>query len=300
MVPVYIHPLSAVAPVKLVYKFNKEEHLTGTLNTFKNGFSYYKHEGLQNFHDAVLSNKTCLILTDNISLKKVFDSDSKQIKVGTIAGCLYLKASSGYYTSQYVTSLKETLYLGGAGNRLLVNIVPIQENLVYLKVGQQLFLTVDKEYPYTIRVTQEILEGENAKRQQFEIDYKESLISFKSLTKEGWRYVSYGADRTIRAVGLMLNDTIVNSYLFSTEFVSQDSLHYDFDAKNSEIKYYNEITTYNNRDNVNIKTEKESNTNLLLTVPTSEISKSNEVSVNIALTKTNFSSSGSYITKQTP
>ena len=300
MVPVYVHSLSSLMPVKFVYKFNKAETFAGQLNSFKNGFSYYKYDGLENYQDAVLSNKTCLILTDNVPLKRVFETDSRQIDIGTIAGCLYLQASSGYYQNQYITSSNHGIYIGGSGSKLLLNVLPIEKNVVELKPSNDVFCQVDKNYPYTLKLSKEVLTGEDIRRQRFELEYKDNLIALRTLTDEGWRYLSYGVDRVVRGVGLMLNETIVNSYLFKTVFVSEGGIYYDFDAKTPEIKYYNDITTYGNRDNVNIKHQQDSNTNLLITMPTSELSKSNEVSVNIALTKTNFSASGSYITKQTP
>ena len=300
MVPVYVHSLSSLMPVKLVYKFNKPENLACTLHSYKNGFNYYKYEGLENYQDAVLSNKTCLILTDNVSLKTVFESDSKEISVGNIAGCLYLQASSGELAGTYIKMLSEGVYVGGTGTNMLINIAPIQNNLVELKIGKDLFCQVDKHYPYTLRVTKEVLDGDDIKRQQFEMEYRDNLVAFRTLTEEGWRYVSYGVDRVVRAIGLMLNETAVNSYLFTPKFISNSSIHYNFDAKTSEVKYYNDIATYNNRGNVSVRYAQETNTSLLVSTPTSHISKSSEVSVNIALTKTNFSSSGSYTTKQTP
>lgn len=295
MVPVYVHSLSALMPVKLVYKFNKEEKISGTLSTFRNGFGYYKHDGLENFQDAVLSNKTCLILTDNIPLKTVFESDSKQINIGTIAGCLYLKTSLGHY----IKTNSNGIFAGGIGTDLFINLIPQGNNVVEMKIGDNAYVHIEESYPFTANVSTETLAEGDLNRKRFEIEYRDNLVAFRTLTKEGWRYLSYGTDRAIRAVGLMLNETIINPYLFTPVFVSNSNIHYNFDARTSEIKYYNEITSYGNRDTVNIKQEQESPTSLLISIPTSEISKNNEVPVNIALTKTNFSSSGSYTTKRT-
>ena len=287
--------LSALVPVKFTYKYNKEEKLSGTYNLYRNGLGYYQYDVFKGFHDAALSNKNCLILTENKPLKDVFESDSRQIDIGTVAGCLYLKASTG----QYVTTLSDDIFVGGTGENLLINVMPVTNKIVELKVGKTKYIQVDKEYPYTARLSTEILDGEDLARQQFELEYKDGLISFKTITQEGGRYLSYGADLTVRAVGLMLNETIVNSYVFKTEFVSNNGIYYDFDAKVSEVKYFNEIAATANRNTVNIKEDQESSTNLLITCTTADIAKSNEAVVNIALTKTNFSSSGSYTTKQT-
>lgn len=294
MVPLAIHSLSALRPVKLVYDYNNAEKFTADLSTYKNGFSYYKHDALENAQDAVFSNKTCVIVTDNISLKQVFDSDSKLVTIGSIAGSFYLKLSE-----KRLTVTKDEVFVGGTGAPLLLSLVPLGNNLVELKFGKTHYLQVDAEYPYTARVTDNVLDGSDLNRQRFVYDYKDKKISFRTLTKEGWRFLSAGIDQTVRAVGLILNETKVNSYFFNPEFVSSDSIYYNFDAKSSEVKYYNELPSFNNRETVAIKSQQESNTNLLITCPTAEIAKTAEAKVNIALTKSNFSSTGSYVTKKT-
>ena len=286
--------LSALEPVKFTYKFNKEEKLSSNLYSFNNGLGYYKHNAFENFHDAVLSKKNCLILTNNKPLKEVFESDSKQIDIGTVAGCMFLKTSSG----KRLKTTSNGVYVGGIGQDLFVNVIPISSNIVELKISKTKYIQIDKDYPYTAKISEEILDGDDLNRQRFEIDYKDGLVSFKTLTKEGYRYLSYGVDQTVRAIGLMLNETVVNPYLFIADFISENGLYHDFDAKTSEVKYYNELAAFANRYNVNIKEEQESDTNLLISCTTTDIALSAAVVVNIALTKTNFSSSGSYSTKR--
>lgn len=288
------HSLSALSPVKFTYKFNKEEKISSALYSYNNGLGYYKHDAFEGFHDAALSKKNCLILTNNKPLKDVFLSDSKQIEIGTVAGCMFLKTSSG----KYFTTLSNGIYVGGIGEKVFVNVIPISNNIVELKTSKTKYIQIDKEYPYTAKISEEILDGDDLNRQRFEIDYKDGSVSFKTLTKEGYRYLSYGVDQTVRAVGLMLNETVVNPYLLIPEFVSQNGMHHDFDAKTSEVKYYNELTAFANRYNLNIKDEQESDTNLLISCTTTDIALSASVPVNIALTKTNFSSSGTYSTKR--
>ena len=288
------HSLSALSPVKFTYKFNKEEKLSGALYSYNNGFGYYKHDAFESFHDAAFSKKNCLILTNNKPLKDVFASDSKQVNIGTVAGCMFLKTASG----KYLTTLSNGIYVGGIGEKLFVNVLPISNNIVELKISKTKYIQIDKDYPYTAKISEEILDGDDLNRQRFEIDYKDGLVSFKTLTKEGYRYLSYGVDQTVRAVGLMLNETVVNPYLFIPDFISENGIYHDFDAKTSEVKYYNELTAFANRYNLNIKEEQESDTNLLISCTTTDIALSASVPVNIALTKTNFSSSGSYSTKR--
>lgn len=113
--------------------------------------------------------------------------------------------------------------------------------------------------------------------------------------------MSYGSDFIVRATGLALNETAVNPYLLIPEFTSNETIDYDFDAKTSEIKYFNNLHADENKKTVAIREATESNTSLLISCATSDIAKtvdlSSSVKANIALTKTNFSSSGTYSTK---
>lgn len=293
MVPLAFNSLSALNPVKLVYEFNKAEKMTSNLNSFRNGFSYFKHDALENFQDAAFSNKTCLIVTDNIPLKSVFDDDSKKLEVGVVAGSFYLESSS----QKQLTVYKDQLFVGGIGSPLLINLIPIGDRLVELKYNKSKYIYVDDAYPYTARVSDNSLNSSEINRQRFVYDFKDGKLSFRTLTKEGWRYLSFGIDQTVRAVGLMLNETTINSYYFTPHFITQSSLVHNFDANNVEVKYFNQLESDNNRETVSVKEIQTSNTNLLITCPTSEISKSTTAKVNIAITKSNFSTTGSYVTK---
>jgi hypothetical protein len=293
------HSLSALTPVKFTYKFNKEEKLSSDFSSFNNGLRYFKHTAFDGFQDAALSKKNCLILTDNKPLKDVFQTDSKQLSIGQVAGCLFLQT----ITQKYVRSTTRDIYVGNTGEKLLINIMPLFGNTVELKSNKTKFIQIDKEYPYTAILSEERLNGADVSRQRFELEYQNGLISFKTITKEGYRYLSYGKDQILRAVGLTLNETTVNPYLFNTEFVSENGLYYDFDAKTSEVKYFNEFeSTFIEKSTVNIKDSSSTDTNLLVSCATTDISLSSEsltkeVAINIALLKTNFTSVGSYLNK---
>ena len=82
------------------------------------------------------------------------------------------------------------------------------------------------------------------------------------------------------------------------EFVSNKSILYNINAKTSEVKYFNELVTYLNRNSVTIKKEEISDTHLLISCSTSLLgSKEEKVPINISLTKTNFAAAGTYLTK---
>lgn len=291
------HPLSALTPVKLTYNFNKEEEINCTLNAFENGLRYYSHDAFENFKDVVISNKNCLVLTDPKPLKDVFKNDVQRYNVGYIAGCLYLKTPD----NKYFTNISNQIYIGGSGTKLFINIFPLTGSTVELKVNKDTRIVIDKEYPFQARLSREVLPSNEIHRQQFEVDYKDGVICFKTKTEDGDRYLSYGSDFIVRATGLALNETAVNPYLLIPEFTSNETIDYDFDAKTSEIKYFNNLHADENKKTVAIREATESNTSLLISCATSDIAKtvdlSSSVKANIALTKTNFSSSGTYSTK---
>jgi hypothetical protein len=287
---VYVeHSLSAISPVDFTYNFNKEEKLSGKYYSYNNGFSFKTYDAFEGVQDASLSKKTCLILTNNKPLKNVFLSDSRQLNIGTVAGTCFLKSNN-----QYITTLNHGLYLGGTGEKALISIAVVTDKEVELKLGKDQFIQIDKKYPYTARVSTEALDGNELYRQRFEVDYKDNLICFKAKTLEGYRFLSYGSDLTIRAVGLSLNETVVNPYLFTPEFVSSNGLYYDFDAVTKEIKYYNELSTTKDRYTVKLKNKKIADTHLLLSCSTTTIAASSVANANIASLKTNFTSSGTY------
>lgn len=156
---------------------------------------------------------------------------------------------------------------------------------------------MEAEYPYTATLSDEILDDTDLYRRHFEIDYVDGIAYFKCKTKEGHRYLSYGMDCVVRAVGVTLNEIDINPYMFVIESVSESSINYDFDATTNEVKYYNDLINFADRSTVNVKNQNEHDTNLLISCTTTDIALSGEVMVNIALTKTNFSSSGSYSPK---
>jgi hypothetical protein len=288
------HSLSALSPVNFTYHYNSEEKIKSTLNLYQGNFGYYEHDLLSNFKDAALSKKNCLILTDVKSLKEVFQKPFTTLLIGTISGSLYLKTSDG----KYVTTKDNHLYAGGVGQKAFISIIPQQDGTVELKLGKNKYIEIQETYPYTVNISEALVGETNRAKRRFQIDYKDNKITFKILTSEGYRFLSYSSacsERIIRAIGVELNDTIVNPYKFSTEFVSTPSMLYNFNSQTKEIKYFNELLAFETRQTVDIKEQTTNETNLIVSCPTSTLSKSlSAVNVNIALAKTNFSSSGTY------
>ena len=287
--------LSAFAPVEFTYNFNRDETLAKNFYSFDNGFSYYAHNALQDVKDAVLSKKTLLVLTDKKSLYDVFDPDSETLNLGAIAGTVLLKNN----LNQYMTALNGTVYVGGSVP-LMITVSPVisDNNVVELIVDKDHKIIIDKEYPFTARVSNDNLIDSELYRQRFEVDYANKKMCFKTYTNQGWRYIGYCSDQTIRATGLSLNEIQATPYVFTAEYVSSENLLYNFDAKTSEVAYFNELPTYLNRNTVTVKNEEINDTHLLISCPVTNISKPlQKVPLNISLTKTNFTASGTYLNK---
>ena len=133
-------------------------------------------------------------------------------------------------------------------------------------------------------------------RQRFSIEYNNGELTLQATTKAGKRYIACGSDRMVRAIGTELNTLKINNYHLQPTFISSTVVDYDFDSTSREVKYFNETSETNNQKTVNVKTQSQLDTNLLVSCPSLELTKANEVGVNIALVKTNFSTLGTFNT----
>lgn len=286
------YSLSALQPIKFVYNYNTKEELAGNYQFAYNNWSYYKHEALVGFKDAAFSKNTCLILTDIKSLNNTLATETTEYKVGEISGTIYLKSKG-----QYVSLLNGNLFLGAPCGRqttkALINIFPVGNSFVELKIGKKT-IQIDESYPYTARLMDVALDDDSPYR-KFEMEYDSGLVSFKIKTSDGYRFLSYGADNVIRAVGVELNETTVNNYHFEAEFKTRSNITYGFNPTTDEVSYYNELNSYENKFNVLLKRSVDRPTNLLITCPTNELSKDEQADVNISLLKTNYTSSGGFL-----
>jgi hypothetical protein len=291
-VTVTTHSLSALHPIRFAYNYNTKEVLAGKYEHVYRNWSYYKHDALIGFKDAVFSKNECVMLTDIKSLNTALATETTTFKVGDISGTLYLKSDN-----KYVTILNGNLFLGSPCGRqttnALINIFPIGNSMVELKIGKKT-IQIDDTYPYTARLLDVALD-DNSPYRKFEMEFDSGLVSFKVKTPEGYRFLSYGKDGVIRAIGVELNETKVNNYHFEAAFKTRSNITYGFSPATDEVAYYNELDNYENKFNVNLKRNVDRPTNLLITCPTSQLSKDEEADVNISLLKTNYSSSGGFL-----
>ena len=291
-----INSLSALTPIEFVYSFNAEEALSFYRREFSNKLGYNNYTAFENIQDLAISKKNALFLTDVKSLSSIFKQSTNTLDIKKLAGTVFLKTAD----DQYIIQNGETFFVGSSAiyDRATISIVPVDANgTVELYSKDGIPLVVDATYPYTVRAFNETLTPDKYYTKLFKIDYSDNIISFKTTTIEGDRYLSYGTDGVFRAVGLMLNDAVFNSYLFTPEFITTSELSIGFDPSSIEVKYYNDIETFQNRLTLDIKEKNISDTNLLISCATSDITKEDKTPINIALLRTNFTSTGTYAPK---
>lgn len=329
------HSLADLKPAEFSYSFEnkKEETLLSEYQNFSNGFNYFRHKGLDSYKDAIFSKKNCLILTDNIPLDEVFENTKQTISLGKVASSFFLRALNDHnntYVRLKESSSRENVVVPfnirmvqkeigkDITNDIIFTLVPIKDNIVELIANKTKRVYVDSEYPYDIKISEEVLGEEENYRKQFEIQYKIKQrtvngkvidyadISFKATLKDGsTRFIGYNfRDGLLRATGLMMEDSnkTFTPYVFEAEFVARAYFDFNYNASSKEVKYWTDYPS-SNKANLYVKSTQESTTHLLATCSTESIASSvkhgQKVPINIALTKTNFTTSGSYFTKQT-
>ena len=107
--------------------------------------------------------------------------------------------------------------------------------------------------------------------------------------------MSHGSDRIVRAVGVELNDKIINPYHFVIKFKTRSAINYGSSSTDTnQVVYYNELELQT-QSTLNVKYTINRPTNRLVTCATNELSKHTRTNVNSALLKTNFSTSGKFL-----
>lgn len=287
--------LSALSPVKFNYNFSDEQEFKGRHKPVANNFFYYEHDGFKNFKDAAISKKSVLVLTETAPLENIFSSKTFSRGLGTISGSFFIKANG-----RFLTVKNNLIYrgspCGNSSNPSLITISSLKNNLVEIRIGSKL-VEIDPVYPFTAKLVDTETFGDVQYR-QFETDFADNKIAFKIKTPIGYRFLAFGIDNTLRAVGVELNDLPINQYHFEVISHTRTSINYGFDVKLSElkeVKYFNSFTDQRYNQTVDIKQVINRDTNYLISCPTLDISINSNPSANIANLKTNYSSTGAFL-----
>jgi hypothetical protein len=282
--------LSALQPLELQYNFYKNEKLKSRKTAYRNGFTFFSIDGLKNFQDVTVNKDTCFVLTSSVDLDENFTNTTEYV-LGNLPGSFYFQPrnSTIFYAwrnpATNSITLKQTI-----GSVFYLK--PITgTNQVEIIVDNS-FLQVEEQYPYKVITSNIALSQQYQYRQRFECIYQNETITFKTLTNAGYRYLSYGSDNTLRATGVILNDAIINDYLFSCTPVTPDRIHAGFNPQNTLGTYFADFTQETENRSVKVNKSTPVKTNFLISFPIKRNTSTFTIPVNIANLKTSITPTG--------
>lgn len=291
MVNITYKPLSALTPIELKYEYYKDEKVQTSLVTYNNGASLYNTGGLNNFKDLTINRDTCLVLTPAIELSSIF-TKTNNIFLGQLPGSFQLQPRDTLiYFAKYRPFSNSFFLELNDGSTFYIQ--PLKNsNEVEIFVDNR-YLQVDASYPYVVRTGDKTLDPESIHRQRFEVVYQNKLITFKTKTDSGYRYLAFNEDNILRATGLIMNDSVINDYVFKCIDITSPELTQGFTPTNNWITYFYDIEEVTNNRNVVVNKNFASvKTNFLVDFPTERAADTGKININIANLKTGVTPSG--------
>jgi len=283
--------LSSLSPIELKYEYNRDEKLKGKTITYQDGLSFYELDGFNNFEDLAINRGSVLILTQPKELSDVFEQNSS-IKLGKLPGSFRLQSRG--YLDYYIKYRPETNSFGQVFNSTSIfSVQPVNNsNEVELFVDNK-YVQVEAEYPYKVYLNDRALDFKEINRQRFELVFDRGLITIKTKTNSGYRYLAFNNDNILRSVGLVLNNTPVNDYVFKCLPVTSTSHNRGFTPSNDWVTYYFDVEDGSKNKTVTInKTFTSTSTNLLITFSLIKGAETGLANINIANLKTSLTPSG--------
>lgn len=270
--------LSSLQPVRPSYTYNTTEPLIGEQTTYNTGLNVYSLEGTKQFQDIAFNNETCLILTSSVNLNTLF---ATKLFENNFFGSVYLRPrnSSIYYVS-YNKPLN-SLNLSLSASQIYISPVSAT-NEVELIVERQ-YIQVEENYPYEIVLSNKSLDPESIHRQRFICNIAGNTVSFKTKTNSGYRYIGFNTDGIVRATGTVLNNSVLNDYVFNIEYVAVNTGVHGFIPVNEYVTYYFDFESgiYNKDLTIN-KVFDDNPNNFLLSFTFDNITDTTNTNINIA------------------
>ncbi len=287
----------ALSPIQFEYIHTINGGLKTQNVVLEGGLNYTFSSLLEGCKDVAFVNDSAIALTDAKPLSSLFRDHLSVLYPEKIAGTFTLATEVTTLVGEdsKIKLHENNLYIGGAGTVCYFNITP-KQGYVQLTVNGKLCCVSDK-YPYDVYLTDEELSLSEMHRGLFEIYYfRKNRLTFRNMTKEGARFISYGKDRKLRCVGLELNEAIINTYHFIPTFITETSLQRGVNVSIKEVKYYTKNNEYFSENDLTIKEQKDTSVNLLCEFPLKSITNNstNLVSLNMAPLKTNFTEIGTF------
>jgi hypothetical protein len=291
MAEIVYKSLSSLSPIELKYQYHRDEELQATINSYQEGYSFYEVDGFDSFQDVAINKDSVFVLTPTIELSSVF-TPTTRIDIGKHPGSILLQPRNTFIYYINYKPLTNTFSLTLTSGSIFY-IAPVENtNEVELFVNNK-YVQVNASYPYVVYLGDRTLDPEEIYRQRFELVYQNNFITFKTKTDSGYRYLALNNDNTLRAVGLMLNDSIVNDYVFKCVPVTTTSLNRGFNPTNNWVTYYFDIESEKENKTVTVNKDFTVNkTNLLVDFPLEKAAETGTINVNIANLKTAVTPTG--------
>lgn len=285
MIPIKYTTLAELQPVDINYAYNKSEPIHKFLVTYKDGLTLYSINSFKNYQDVIFNRDTTFVLTSSIKLEQIFLKE-KDTDISKVPGTVLIQPRNRPQYFWYYNVTRNTVEISTTPSNVYVTPVP-NTNEVEILIDNK-YLQVDFKYPYTIRLNDRSIDPESINRQRFIITYENGTASFKTLTQEGYRYltINLNFDNTLRATGLVLNDARINDYVFNIVKVSDSSTYLGFEPTNSFVTYYFDVENAQENNSITINKNITGTTgNYLFTFPVDYAAKTGQANVNIATLK---------------
>ncbi len=291
MADIVYKSLSSLSPIELKYEYYREEELETSVKTFNDGYSFFDVKGFNYFQDLAINRDSLFLLTSAVNLSSVF-TPSKNVNLGKLPGSVQLQPRNSfiYYIKHdpNTNTFKKTLTAAST-----FYIQPISNSNEAELIVDNKFVQVNENYPYTVILGDRGLDPESINRQRFEVVYQDEIIMFKTLTSAGYRYLACNNDNILRAVGVILGNTIINDYVFDCLPVTTTQLDRGFTPANNWVTYFFDIESKTENKTVTLnKVLAPTQTNLLIDLPIEEAADKGEVNINIANLKTGLTPGG--------
>lgn len=285
MASIIYKSLSSLQPIELKYQYYKDEELKNTKITYKNGYTVFETSGLQNYQDVSINKNTSFVLTSAINLDQIFTS-SENYNTGKLPGTFYIQPQNIIVAQAYYDQNTNSIVLSSIGTLFYLSPVP-NSNEVELFVNNR-YVQVEENYPYKVITSVRTLPLVSVHRQRFECVYSESnsTITFKTKTREGYRYLAFNNDQVMRATGVNFNNTLVNNYVLRCSPLTVNNLKVNSDLKNSWVTYFLSFDQETENKNTTINKQIPIPTNLLIDFPVENAVKTGQAYINIANLKT--------------
>lgn len=293
MAEIVYKSLSSLSPVALKYQYYRDEELKVSYKAYREGYTFYETDSFNNYQDIAINKNTCLVLTSSISLSTVF-TPAKTITIGELPASILLQPrGSSIYYAKYEPTTNSIIQELSSESPSVFYIAPIKsENEVEIFVNNR-YLQVRESYPYTVYTAERSLDIEEIYRQRFQVIYQGGVITLKTKTNAGYRYLCFTNDNIMRATGVVLNDTPINDYVFKCLPVTTATLQKGFIPSNNWVTYYFDIESEAENKTVSVNKDiQDTSTNFLIDFPIERAFEETEVNVNVANLKTGLTPAG--------